>query len=34
MKSLWGSAGELLRLLEDARGEGIDVTADVYPYTF
>jgi N-acyl-D-amino-acid deacylase len=33
MKSLWGRAGELLERLEDARAEGVDVTADVYPYT-
>jgi N-acyl-D-amino-acid deacylase len=34
MKSLWGRTGEVLALLDEARGEGIDVTADVYPYEF
>ena len=29
----WGTAPALLRRLEDARLRGIDVTADVYPYT-
>jgi N-acyl-D-aspartate/D-glutamate deacylase len=30
---MWGSAGRLLRLLDDARAAGADVTADQYPYT-
>ena len=34
MKSLWGRADEALALLDSARAEGIDVTADVYPYEF
>jgi N-acyl-D-amino-acid deacylase len=34
MKSLWGRTDEALALLDDARAEGIDVTADVYPYEF
>lgn len=34
MKGLWGQAGRVLERLERARAEGIDVTADVYPYTF
>ena len=29
----WGSASELLARLDGARSMGIDVTADVYPYT-
>ena len=29
----WGTAGELLTRLDAARGRGVDVTADVYPYT-
>ena len=29
----WGTASEVLKLLERARSSGIDVTADVYPYT-
>ena len=34
MKSLWGEAGRVLSMLDDARDEGINVTADVYPYEF
>jgi len=34
MKSLWGRADEALALLDEARAEGIRVTADVYPYEF
>ena len=34
MKSLWGRADEALAVLDAARAEGIDVTADVYPYEF
>jgi N-acyl-D-amino-acid deacylase len=34
MKSLWGRADELLARLDAARAEGIDVTADVYPYEY
>lgn len=29
----WGEGAELLRLIDDARRRGIDVTADQYPYT-
>ncbi|HVR31967.1 MAG TPA: D-aminoacylase [Acidimicrobiia bacterium] len=32
-RRMWGASGELLVILEAARVEGIDVTADVYPYT-
>src|SRR5690606_35032769 len=32
--SLWGKAGEVLAKLDKARAEGVDVTADVYPYTY
>jgi len=32
--NIWGKAGDVLRRLEEARAEGIDVTADVYPYTY
>ena len=32
MRSLWGRAGELLDRLDSARAQGVDVTADVYPY--
>lgn len=29
----WGTSGDLLAQLDDARAGGVDVTADVYPYT-
>lgn len=29
----WGRAGSLLAALDQARADGVDVTADVYPYT-
>jgi dihydroorotase/N-acyl-D-amino-acid deacylase len=29
----WGRTAETLPLIEDARGRGLDVTLDVYPYT-
>ena len=32
-KPYWGSVGRVLTLLEDARQNGIDVSADMYPYT-
>jgi N-acyl-D-amino-acid deacylase len=28
----WGTSGEILAMLDDARAEGIDITADIYPY--
>ena len=34
MKSLWGRSHEVLARLDRAREEGVDVTADVYPYEF
>lgn len=34
MRQLWGEAPRLLALLDRARAEGIDVTADVYPYLY
>jgi N-acyl-D-amino-acid deacylase len=34
MKSLWNSAPEVLAKLNKARAEGIDITADIYPYEF
>ena len=34
MRSLWGRADSLITVLERARAEGVDVTADVYPYTY
>ena len=34
MRSLWGQSARLLAVLNDARASGLDVTADIYPYTF
>ena len=34
MKNLWGEAPRLLRLLNEARAAGVNVTADAYPYTY
>ena len=34
MTPLWGRAAELISTLDDARAEGVDVTADIYPYEF
>jgi len=34
MTSLWGRADELITKLDSARAAGIDITADVYPYTY
>jgi N-acyl-D-amino-acid deacylase len=34
MKSSWGKAAELIGKLDAARAEGIDITADVYPYEY
>jgi len=34
MRKLWGEAPRLLALLDKARAQGIDVTADVYPYLY
>ncbi|MCB1842844.1 MAG: D-aminoacylase [Halioglobus sp.] len=34
MKSLWGSAPKVLAKLNAARVEGIDITADIYPYEY
>lgn len=31
---LWGQAPRVIQRLEQAREEGIDVTADIYPYTY
>lgn len=33
MRSLWGQTDRLLGRLEEARRRGVEVTADVYPYT-
>ena len=34
MRSLWGQADSLIRMLERARASGVDITADIYPYTY
>jgi N-acyl-D-amino-acid deacylase len=34
MTRLWGHAPEILARLDAARAEGIDVTADIYPYEY
>ncbi len=33
LRSKWGSAATILARLQQARAEGIDITADCYPYT-
>lgn len=34
MKRLWGSAGDVIAKLDAARAEGIDISADIYPYEY
>ena len=34
MRSLWGGADSLVRRLDAARREGIEITGDIYPYTY
>ncbi|HMJ71062.1 MAG TPA: D-aminoacylase [Cyclobacteriaceae bacterium] len=34
MTNLWGKSDTTLSLLEAARAEGINITADIYPYTY
>ena len=34
MRSLWGQADSLIRILDRARASGVKITADVYPYTY
>lgn len=34
MRTLWGQAPKLIAKLDSARAQGVDVTADVYPYTY
>jgi N-acyl-D-amino-acid deacylase len=34
MRGLWGKADTAIQILEGARKEGIDITADLYPYTY
>ena len=34
MRSLWGQSAKLLAVLDAARASGVNVTADIYPYTY
>ncbi|HEV3141916.1 MAG TPA: D-aminoacylase, partial [Vicinamibacterales bacterium] len=34
MHDLWGQAEKLIALLDRARASGVQITADIYPYTF
>jgi len=34
MRSLWGHADSLVRIIDAARGSGVEITADVYPYLY
>jgi N-acyl-D-amino-acid deacylase len=34
MHDLWGQASKLIGVLDRARGDGIQLTADIYPYTY
>ncbi len=34
MRGLWGKADTTLQILEKARKEGINISADIYPYTY
>lgn len=34
MVSLWGRADSLIALMDTARARGVDITADIYPYTY
>jgi len=34
MRELWGKADSTLQLLDKARKNGVNVTADIYPYTY
>ena len=34
MHNIWGRADSLLAIFEGARKNGIDITADIYPYAF
>lgn len=34
VKKLWGTSDKVLTLLNDARASGVDITADLYPYTY
>lgn len=34
MRSLWGQADSLIAVLDRARASGVEITADIYPYTY
>lgn len=34
MKSLWGQSEKMIKLLDSARAQGIEITADIYPYPY
>ncbi len=34
LPSVWGQSKQAIKMFEDARKSGLDITADVYPYTF
>jgi N-acyl-D-amino-acid deacylase len=34
MRSLWGHADSLVKILDAARASGVDITADIYPYLY
>ncbi len=34
MRGLWGQADKLIAVLDRARRSGVDITADIYPYTY
>ena len=34
MRSLWGHADSLVRILDAARKSGVEITADIYPYLY
>src|SRR5439155_2046188 len=34
MRGLWGEADKLVRVLDRARAEHVQITADIYPYTY
>jgi N-acyl-D-amino-acid deacylase len=34
MRSLWGRADSLVKLLDAARASGVNITADIYPYLY
>src|SRR5262249_60067334 len=34
MADLWGQAGRMIRVLDEARTAGVQITADIYPYTY